>query len=70
MLYRQIIGTAMGMKPAPDYANIFMAVIDKDILKIAKENENDFKVKFYKRFLDDIYMLFNGTTKKLHEFFI
>ena len=68
MLYRQIIGTAMGMKPAPDYANIFMAVIDKDILKIAKENENDFKVKFYKRFLDDIYMLFNGTTKKLHEF--
>ena len=68
MLYRQLIGTAMGMKPAPDYANIFMSVIDKDDLKIAKENENNFKVKFYRRYLDDIYMLFNGTSKSLHDF--
>ena len=42
----------------PEYANIF---IDGDILKIAK-------VKFFRRYLDDIYMLFNGTRRNLHEF--
>ena len=66
MLYRQIIGTAMGSKPALDYANIFMSTIDEDVLKIAKKN--NITVKFYKRYLDDIYMLFNGTRKRLHEF--
>ena len=28
-LFLQIIGTAMGIRPAPSYANIFMAKIDK-----------------------------------------
>ena len=51
MLYRQIIGTAMGSKPAPDYANIFMSTIDEEVLKIAKEN--NITVKFYKRYLDE-----------------
>ena len=68
MLYRQIIGTAMGMKPAPDYANIFMAKIDKSISEIADQNKDKFTLKFYKRFLDDIYILFNGSNKHLHEF--
>ena len=35
-LYRQEIGTAMGCRPAPDYANIFMAQIDDRILKTAE----------------------------------
>ena len=55
MLYEQLIGMAMGMK-----------TIDEDILKIAKEN--NIKVKFFRRYLDDIFMLFNDTCKNLHEF--
>ena len=34
-LFQQCIGTAMGCKPAPDYANIFMATIDKQIVDLA-----------------------------------
>ena len=61
-LYRQLIGTAMGSKPAPDYANIFMSVIDEEILKLSD------KIKFFKRFLDDCYMIFRGSCRELHEF--
>jgi hypothetical protein len=34
-LYKQLIGTAMGIHPAPSYANIFMAKIDDQIVKLA-----------------------------------
>ena len=64
-LYIQNIGTAMGSKPAPDYANIFMSFIDKKIAEIAK---NNFGVKFYKRFLDDIIIVFKGSMQQLHSF--
>ena len=55
----------MGAKPAPDYANIFMSFIDKKIAQIAQK---DFQIKFYKRFLDDIIIVFKGSTKQLHSF--
>ena len=69
-LYSQDIGAAMETKPAPPYANIFMAKIDQQILNIAenyKEN-GQFPVKFMKRFLDDIFKVFIGSTQKLHKF--
>ena len=46
-------------KPAPDYANIFMSVIDDEILKLSD------KIKLFKRFLDDIYMVFKGNYDEL-----
>ena len=68
MLYNQEIDTAMGSKPAPDYSNIFMAEIDKKILEIAETQKDKLKVKFFKRFLDDIILIFNGTSESLHDF--
>ena len=35
-LYRQEVGAAMGCKPIPGYANMFMAEIDKQILDLLK----------------------------------
>ena len=67
-LYIQKIGTAMGAKPAPDYANIFMSEIDQKIAEIAQNNFPINPIKFFKRFLDDIIMVFRGTTKQLHSF--
>ena len=67
-LFIQKIGTAMGSKPAPDYANIFMSEIDKKIVEIAKNNFQVNPVKFFKRFLDDIFIVFRGDTKQLHSF--
>ena len=61
----------MGSKPAPPYANIFLArKIDKQIWDIAmklSQNSND-KLLFLKRFLDDLFLIYTGETKNLHYF--
>ena len=64
-LYIQDIGGPMGSAPVPSYANIFMArAIDKVMKRIDPE-----KIKLHKRFLDDIFLIYCGTTKGLHKFF-
>ena len=57
----------MGTRPAPIYANIFMARnIDKKIEDLAKNVSGENPIKFFKRFLDDIFMLYRGSlTKRL-----
>ena len=68
-LFQQNIGTSMGCKPAPDYANIFMAQkIDNKILEKSQLISQD-AIKMFKRFLDDIFMRFRGTQQQLHAFF-
>ena len=62
----------MGTKPAPPYANIFMAEqIDKYVWKIAAKYmiNGSIPIKFMKRFLDDIFLIFTGSTVNLHKFF-
>ena len=64
-LYSQDIGAPMGAPPVPPYADIFMARgIDSKIKKIDPE-----RLKLLKRFLDDIFMIYSGSTKNLHNFF-
>ena len=66
-LFRQEIGTAMGGKPAPDYANIFMAKFDHQIMNVTYGLFSDeVRIKFYKRFLDDIFLIFKGNNSELH----
>ena len=71
-IYKQQFGTSMGSRPAPPYANLFMAKnIDEQIRKIAeKYQENgEIPLKSMKRFLDDIFLIFIGTIQNLHKFF-
>ena len=71
-LYQQTIGTAMGSKPAPSYANIHLAkTIDPRFIEIAKRlaEDGDIPIKLLKRFLDDIFMVFTGSVKTLHVLF-
>ena len=71
-LYQQLIGTAMGSKPAPSYANIYLAKkIDPEVEKLGQKYGKNGVSSFQmlKRFLDDIFMVFKGTTKQLHELF-
>ena len=71
MLWKQLIGVAMGIHPAPYYANMYLARrIDNKIrelgLKYGEDNKSAFVL--FKWFLDDIIKLFTGTSKQLYLF--
>ena len=63
------MGTSIGSNPAPPFANIFMAKIDKEILRVAQKMkvEHNVTLEFLKRFLDDLFAIFIGSTKLLHK---
>ena len=61
--FRQCFGTSMGKIYAPTYANIFMANWEHEIMQKAKE-----KPKFYKRFLDDGFLIWQGSKEQLLNF--
>ena len=68
-LYKQDVGTSMGSNPAPAFANKFMAKIDIKIwemLEELKETEN-IDMTTLNRFLDDLILIFIGSTKALHK---
>ena len=68
-IWQQIIGVAMGSKPAPHVANIFLArKVDEAIKKISLKYGKD-ALRVLKRFLDDLFLVFTGTTTQLHEMF-
>jgi hypothetical protein len=57
-IYHQIKGTAMGIQPAPSYANIFMFALEITLLQTPKITNNS--IVFYKRYIDDILILSHG----------
>ena len=61
--YLQVSGTAMGKKFAPNYANIFMAEWEKNAI-----GRSPLKPEFYKRFLDDIFLIWQHGLDALLEF--
>jgi hypothetical protein len=73
-LYIQNVGTAMGTKGAPTIANIFMAEIDIKIQNCAMINQqtstntNRNQIYFYKRFIDDIFIIWTGTKEEFSHF--
>ena len=69
-LYQQLIGVSMGTKVGPSVADIFMSFIDQDIKKKAMNFaiNNTSPLSFFKRFLDDILMLWTDSYENLHKF--
>ena len=69
-LWKQLIGIAMGIHPAPPpFANIYLARrIDKQIHILAHKYGKNGKssIIMMKRFLDDMFKIFRGTSKQLH----
>ncbi|CAN7976819.1 unnamed protein product, partial [Ixodes persulcatus] len=61
--YLQISGTAMGTKMAPNYANIFMAELEGRFLA-----DRPIQPYFYRRYIDDIFMIWTGTEDELNTF--
>ena len=64
--YLQIHGTAMGTPCSPNYANLFMAKLEKTIL-----NNNNFTKQplLWLRFIDDIFMIWQHNERELEEFY-
>ena len=71
--FQQNIGASMGQRPIPSYANIFMGRrIDTKIRELSQkynEEGNNSNLRFLKRFLDDVFMIFQGTSKQVHQLF-
>jgi len=61
--YLQTHGTDMGTKMAVAFANIFMAKVEKEILR-----QSDTKPIFWKRFIDDVISMWNTSRDKIENF--
>ena len=66
-LFIQMIGTAMGTIAAPTFANLFMGKIDKMIKQCAYRGIINL-IYFYKRFIDDILVIWCGTEQEFLDF--
>ena len=69
MLWRQLIGVAMGIRPAPSFANILLArridpKLEEQGIKYGADGKS--AVLIFNRFLDDMFKIFKGTKKELH----
>ncbi|CAM4615229.1 unnamed protein product [Caretta caretta] len=62
-VYLQIIGTAMGTRMAPQYANIFMADLEQRFL-----SSRPLKPLLYLRYIDDIFIIWTHGKEALEEF--
>ena len=65
-IWRQLFGTAMGVHQAPNYANIYLARIIDTQIKLLYQKHGQKALSLFLRFLDDIFSIFIGTTKDLH----
>ena len=58
--FLQLVGTAMGTKAAPPYVNLFMGRQEETIRETFI-----WAIPSWKRFIDDIFLIFLGTTNQL-----
>ncbi len=61
--YLQTGGTAMGTRVAPSYANIFMGNLETTLLE-----KSEHKPHTFKRYIDDIFLIWTHSLQTLHEF--
>ena len=61
--YHQTHGITMGTKMAVAFANIFMAKIEKEILR-----QSSIKPIFWKRFIDDVISVWDTSRNEIEEF--
>ena len=67
-LYKQCIGLSMGTKAAPNVANLDMESRERRVLSSNNQHTLRIYKSVWKRFIDYILMLFQGTKQQLIEF--
>lgn len=66
--FLQLQGTAMGAPCAPSYANLFLGLWERDLFLSDHEGVAMDRVIFWTRYIDDIFMIWQGSSSELHEF--
>lgn len=61
--YVQVSGTSMGTRIGPNYANIFMGLLESNFL-----DTQNLKPLYYKRYIDDIFMIWQHSEAELLTF--
>ncbi|XP_044129867.1 uncharacterized protein LOC122923195 [Bufo gargarizans] len=61
----QLRGTAMGSNVAPTYANVFMAVLEEDLVYVSHHFSH---VLGWWRYIDDVFLIWNGDSTSLESF--
>ena len=64
--YIQLLGTAMGTRVAPTYANLSMAKLEKFMLDSCEHSLKQFLL-CWKRFIDDIFFIWCGSYEELEK---
>ena len=67
-IYHQVWGVSMGSKISPTFVDIFMAALEKKFMASLATRLRE-KIKFYKRYLDDILLIWDGSQTEFEEFF-
>ena len=65
-IYKQTIGTAIGAVPSPEICDILMFEILNNIFSRFQHRN---KIYYHGRYRDDGFILFDGTTAEIEEFF-
>ena len=63
--FLQICGVAMGAKFAPSLANLFMAHWEREAI----DDQPPSQLRLWKRYIDDVLVIWEGDTTSLEEFF-
>jgi hypothetical protein len=66
--FQQIFGIAMGTNLAPTLANIYLAILEKEIKESNKDDPNFKWPIYFKRFIDDIFGIMDGTVEDVKYF--
>ena len=64
---KQVMGTSMGTPMAPNYANLFMAKFENDLIT-SYHQEKGLKPYVWFRYIDDIFMIWTHGPDTLKEF--
>ena len=65
--WKQTIGTAMGTRVAPTYANLFMGWLEENILS-SWSNQQHPNPYLWRRYIDDVMFIWRGEVQELNNF--
>ncbi|XP_063044279.1 uncharacterized protein LOC134438605 [Engraulis encrasicolus] len=64
----QISGVAMGSKMSPSFASLYVGLFESDVIFNTQRNPFVQNISYWKRYLDDIFFIWDGDENQLQEF--